>query len=142
MRRRQLERDLSAGVARPHDEDSTGFELALATDFNPGSCHTQSMTLIHSIACTQMKMSFEECLVASTINAAFSLQLDHEVGTLHEGKRCDLCVLDIPSVEALGYPLGGNPVAMTIKNGVPIVANISDREPDWFADGVVLDGEQ
>ena len=118
-----------------------GCAIALATDFNPGSCHTQSMTLIHTIACTQMHMSVEECLVASTINPAFSLQLDHEVGTLHPGKRADLCVLDIPSYEALGYTFGGNPVAMTIKNGVPIVANIAEREPDWFAEGADLGGE-
>jgi len=118
-----------------------GCAVAIATDFNPGSSHTQSMTMIHTIACTQMKMSVAECIVASTINPAFSLQLDHEVGTLHAGKRADLCVLDIPSYEALGYTMGGNPVAMTIKNGVPVLANVADRQPDWFADGAVLDGE-
>ena len=84
-------------------------------------------------------MSAEECVVASTINPAFSLQLDHEVGTLHPGKRADLCVLDIPSYEALGYTMGGNPVAMTIKDGVPVLANVADRQPDWFADGAVID---
>ena len=118
-----------------------GCAVALATDFNPGSSHTQSMTMIHTIACTQMKMSVEECIVASTINTAFSLQLDQEVGTLHPGKRADLCVLDVPSHQALGYAFGGNPVAMTIKDGVPVVANVADRQPDWFGDGVVLDGE-
>lgn len=119
-----------------------GCAIALATDFNPGSCHTQSMTLIHTIACTQMKMGVAECIVASTINPAFSLQLDHEVGTLHPGKRADLCVLDVPSHEALGYVFGGNPVAMTVVDGVPIVANVAEREPDWFAGGAELDGER
>ena len=118
-----------------------GCAVALATDFNPGSCHTQSMTLIHTIACTQMKMSPEECITATTINPAFSLQLDHEIGTLHPGKRADLCVLDIPSWRALGYMFGGNPVAMTIKDGRPVLANAADRQPDWFADGVVLGDE-
>ena len=118
-----------------------GCAVALATDFNPGSCHTQSMTLIHTLACTQLKMGVAECIVASTINPAFSLQLDHDVGTLHPGKRADLCVLDIPSHEAIGYAFGGNPVAMTIKDGVPIVANVAEREPDWFAGGAVLDDE-
>jgi imidazolonepropionase len=118
-----------------------GCAVALATDFNPGSSYTQSMTLIHTIACTQMHMSAAECIAASTINAAFSLQLDHDVGTLHPGKRADLCVLDVPSFEALGYAFGGNPVAMTVKNGVPVIANVVDREPDWFAGGAALDGE-
>lgn len=51
-------------------------------------------------------------------------------------------MLDIPSWQALGYTFGGNPVAMTIKDGRPVLANAADRQPDWFADGVVLDGEQ
>ncbi|MFN3244553.1 MAG: imidazolonepropionase [Planctomycetota bacterium] len=127
------------GYAPARKMIEAGCAVALATDFNPGSSHTQSMTLIHTIACTQMKMSVEECIVASTINPAFSLQLDHEVGTLHPGKRADLCVLDIPSYQALGYTFGGNPVAMTIKDGIPVMANVADRQPDWFADGVALD---
>jgi imidazolonepropionase len=110
-----------------------GCAIALATDFNPGSCPTQSMTLVWSIACTQMKMSPEECLVASTINAAFSLQLDAEAGTLHPGKRADLAVLDLPSWRGVGYALGGNPVAMTVKDGVPVVANVSDQHPGGAA---------
>jgi len=129
------------GYAPARKMIEAGCAVALATDFNPGSSHTQSMTLIHTIACTQMKMSVEECIVASTINPAFSLQLDQEVGTLHPGKRADLCVLDIPSYQALGYTFGGNPVAMTIKDGIPVIANVADRQPDWFGDGVVLDGD-
>ncbi|MFK7743386.1 MAG: imidazolonepropionase [Planctomycetota bacterium] len=116
-----------------------GCAVALATDFNPGSSHTQSMTLIHTIACTQMHMDVAECITATTINPAFSLQMDHDVGTLHPGKRCDLCVLDIPSYEALGYAFGGNPVAMTIKDGIPVIANVADRQPDCFGDGAVLE---
>ena len=115
-----------------------GCAVALATDFNPGSCFTQSMTLIQTIACVQTKMTAEEVITASTINAAFSLQLDGEVGTLHPGKRADLCILDLPSWRGIGYAFGGNPVAMTVKNGVPIVANVSERDPDWFAGGADL----
>ena len=130
------------GYAPARSMIDAGCAVALATDFNPGSSHTQSMTLIHTIACTQMKMSVEECIVASTINPAFSLQLDHDVGTLHPGKRADLCVLDVPSHRSLGYAFGGNPVAMTIKDGLPVVANVADRNPDWFGDGVALDGDE
>lgn len=123
-------------LAKPHYAPArrmieAGCALALATDFNPGSCHTQSMTLIHTLACSQMKMACEEVITASTINPAFSLQLDHEVGTLHAGKRADLCVLDLPSWQAIGYAFGGNPVVMTVKDGRPIVANVSERDPDW-----------
>ena len=115
-----------------------GCAVAIATDFNPGSCYTQSMTLIQTISCVQMKMTAEEVITAATINPAFSLQLDDEVGTLHPGKRADLAILDLPSWRAIGYAMGGNPVAMTVKNGTPIVANVSDRDPDWFGGGADL----
>nr|HET7859076.1 imidazolonepropionase [Caldimonas sp.] len=110
-----------------------GCAVAIATDFNPGSCYTQSMTLIQTIACTQMKMTPEEVVTAATINPAYSLQLDAEVGTLHVGKRADLCVLDIPSWRAIGYAFGGNPVVMTVKDGVPLVANVTERDPGFGA---------
>jgi len=126
------------GYAPARKMIEAGCAVALATDFNPGSSHTQSMTMIHTIACTQMKMSAEEVITASTINPAFSLQLDAEVGTLHPGKFADLVVLDIPSWRALGYAFGGNPVAMTIAAGMPRIANVSERDPDWFAGGADL----
>jgi imidazolonepropionase len=132
-------------LAKPHYAPArrmieAGCAVALATDFNPGSCHTQSMTLIQTIACTQMKMTAEEVITAATINPAFSLQLDGEVGSLHAGKRADLCVLDIPSWQAIGYAFGGNPVVMTVKDGRPVLANVAERDPDWFASGADLGG--
>ncbi|MGE3175683.1 MAG: imidazolonepropionase [Planctomycetota bacterium] len=107
-----------------------GCIVAIATDFNPGSCHTQSMTLIQTLACVKLKMTPAEVIHASTINPAFSLQLDKQVGTLHPGKRADLVALDMPSWEATGYMFGGNPVALTVKDGVPLVANTADRQPE------------
>jgi imidazolonepropionase len=123
-------------LAKPHYAPArrmidAGCAVAIATDFNPGSCYTQSMTLIMTLACAQMKMSAEEVITAATINPAFSLQLDGEVGTLHPGKRADLCVLDIPSWEAVGYAFGGNPVVLTVKDGVPVAANVQEQRPDW-----------
>lgn len=112
-----------------------GCAIAIATDFNPGSCYTQSMTLIHTLSCVKLKLSAAEAITASTINPAFSLQLDADVGTLHPGKRADLVALDLPSWRAIGYAFGGNPVAMTIKNGIPLLANIREREPDLFSGG-------
>ncbi|MBM4060523.1 MAG: imidazolonepropionase, partial [Planctomycetes bacterium] len=106
-----------------------GCAVAIATDFNPGSCYTQSMTLIQTIACAQMKMTAEEVITAATINPAFSLRLDAECGTLHPGKRADLCVLDLPSWRAVGYAFGGNPVVMTVAAGEVVVANGSQRFP-------------
>lgn len=124
-----LGKDLYAPARRMIE---AGCAIAIATDFNPGSCHTQSMTLVHTLACVKLKLTPQEALVASTINAAFSLQLDGEVGTLHAGKRADFAVLDLPSWEGIGYAFGGNPVAMTIASGEPVCVNASDRSPDPF----------
>lgn len=107
-----------------------GCIVALATDFNPGSCHAMSMPAIVTLACVLLHLSPEECITATTINPAFSLQLDHEVGTLHPGKRADLIALELPSWRALGYQLGGNPVVLTIKDGKPVAANQQDRDPE------------
>lgn len=114
-----------------------GAAVALATDFNPGSCYTQSMTFVMTLGCVQLHLGPEEVITAATINPAYSLRLDHEVGSLHPGKRADLCVLDIPSWRAVGYVVGGNPVALTVKDGVPLVANVAERRPDVFAGGAM-----
>jgi imidazolonepropionase len=97
-----------------------GAAVALSTDFNPGSCHTQSLPLIVTLACVLLHMRPEECITAITINPAASLGLDREVGSLHVGKRADLVALDLPSWKGLGYVFGGNPAVMTVKDGVPV----------------------
>lgn len=109
-----------------------GCAVALATDFNPGTCHVQSLPAIVTIACVNLKMTPEECVHAITINPAASLQLDGELGTLHPGKRADLVALDLPTWRALGYAFGGNPVVVTIKNGVPVWSNSGERDPELF----------
>ncbi|MHC5063910.1 MAG: imidazolonepropionase [Planctomycetota bacterium] len=109
-----------------------GCAVALATDFNPGSCYTQSMPLIMSLACILLHMSPEECIHACTINPAHSLRLDDQIGSLHPGKSADMVVLDLPGYRALGYSFGQNPVVLTIKAGEAVFANMREREPDLF----------
>jgi imidazolonepropionase len=107
-----------------------GCIVALATDFNPGSCSAMSLPAIVTLGCVLLRLTPEECITAVTINPAFSLQLDAEVGTLHPGKRADLVALELPSWRALGWQLGGNPVALTIKDGAPVAANLHERDPE------------
>ena len=97
-----------------------GAAVALATDYNPGSCHTQSMPLIVTLACVLLHMGPAECIVAATINPAASLGLDADVGTLHPGKQADFVALDLPSHRGLGYVFGGNPTVATVKRGEPV----------------------
>lgn len=95
-----------------------GVAVAIATDFNPGSCMSYSMPLMMTIACTQMQMSPEEAITASTLNAAAALNLSQEIGSIEVGKKADMIVLDIPNYKFLPYHFGENHVEKVIKNGV------------------------
>jgi imidazolonepropionase len=83
-----------------------GLAVVLATDFNPGSSPTTSMPLMLSLACTQMKMTPAEAIVAATINAACSLGRGHEIGTLECGKLADFVIHDCEDYRELPYFFG------------------------------------
>ena len=83
-----------------------GLAVVLATDFNPGSSPTPSMTMVLSLASTHMKMTPAEGLVAATVNAAYSLNRGDEVGTLEAGKRADFVVHDCADYRELAYFFG------------------------------------
>jgi imidazolonepropionase len=83
-----------------------GLAVVLATDFNPGSSPTPSMTMVLSLASTHMKMTPAEGLTAATVNAAHSLGRGGETGTLEEGKRADFVVHDCEDYRELAYFFG------------------------------------
>jgi imidazolonepropionase len=83
-----------------------GLAVVLATDFNPGSSPTPSMTMVMSIACTQMKMTPAETITAATINAAYSLGRGDEIGSLERGKRADFVIHDATDYRELPYFFG------------------------------------
>ena len=97
-----------------------GVPIALATDFNPGSCPTLSMQMIIALACRQLKMTPAEAINAATINAAHALDRGDKVGSIEVGKTADLIILDIPNHKQLPYWFGTNLVARVIKNGVVV----------------------
>ena len=94
-----------------------GCAVALASDFNPGSCPISSLPLIMAIACTQMRLSPAESLAAVTLNAAWALGLQEELGSLTPGKRADFLVLDGTDFRLVPYRAGHNPVAETYLGG-------------------------
>lgn len=94
-----------------------GLPVALATDFNPGSCFTMNMQLILSIACSQMKVSPAEAITAATINGAFSLGLADRLGTIEEGKQADIVLMNVPDYREIPYYFGVNHCVVTIKKG-------------------------
>jgi imidazolonepropionase len=83
-----------------------GLGIVLATDFNPGSSPTASMPMMLSLASTQMKMTVAEGITASTINAAYSLGLGGEIGSLEVGKAADFVIHDCRDHRELGYFFG------------------------------------
>jgi imidazolonepropionase len=97
-----------------------GVPIALATDFNPGSCPTLSMPMIIALACRQMRLTPAEAINAATINAAYALDRGDRIGSIEVGKRADIIVLSVPSHKQLPYWFGINLVAGVIKNGVVI----------------------
>jgi imidazolonepropionase len=95
-----------------------GVPIAIASDFNPGSCMSYSMPLMMTIGCAQMRMTPEEVITASTLNAAAALNLSHSLGSIEVGKKADLVVLDIPNYKFLPYHFGENHVKKVVKDGV------------------------
>ena len=94
-----------------------GCDIALATDFNPGSAMTQNMQLVWSLAALKMGLLPGEILWATTITPAQSLELGHLIGSVEEGKQADFVLMNIPNLDYLPYHLGINHVFMTIKKG-------------------------
>jgi len=88
---------------------NAGLAVVLATDFNPGSSPTPSMPMILSLAATQMKMTPDEAITASTVNAAYSLGRGGEVGSLEPGKRADFVIHDCADHRELAYFFGLQP---------------------------------
>lgn len=108
---------LNHGYANARNLVDNGVAVAIATDFNPGSCMSYSMPMMMTIACTQMNMSPEEALVASTLNGAAALNLSSSVGSIEVGKKGDMIIADIPDYRYLAYHFGTNHITTTIKNG-------------------------
>ncbi|HET6847736.1 MAG TPA: imidazolonepropionase [Gaiellales bacterium] len=94
-----------------------GAIVALATDFNPGSAFCQSMPLVMSLACTLLRMSPAEALVASTINPAWVLERHDRVGRLAPGYDGDVVLLEAEDWRHVVYHLGGPVVSAAFKGG-------------------------
>jgi imidazolonepropionase len=95
-----------------------GIPVAIASDFNPGSCMSFSMPLMMTIACTQMSMTPEEAISATTLNGAAAMGISDQVGSIEIGKRADIVLYDIPNYRYLPYHFGTNLAAKIIKNGI------------------------
>ena len=94
-----------------------GITIALATDYNPGSSHIQSMPFIISLACLFLGLTVEEAFAAATYNAAQTLGLNNEVGSIELGKKADLIIWDLDSLIDIPYYISNHPIQKVLKNG-------------------------
>ena len=96
-----------------------GLPLALASDFNPGSSPSGNMNLVVALACIKMKMNPEEAINAATINGAYAMGLQDEVGSITKGKRANFFITKkIPSYAFLPYSFGENLVETVFLDGL------------------------
>lgn len=100
---------------------AAGIPVALATDFNPGSCPNNNLQLIMTIACLYLRMTPAEVLNAVTINAAHAIGRAETIGSIETGKRADLVIFNAPNYQYLPYRFGSNLVDKVIKNGQLVV---------------------
>lgn len=94
-----------------------GVEIALATDFNAGSCSIKSMPFIISLACLFLKMDILEAVKACTYTSAKSLMLEDTIGSIEEGKKADLIIWEIDKIENVPYLVDYTPIRNVLKNG-------------------------
>lgn len=97
-----------------------GLAVALGTDLNPGSCHSQSIPLMIALSTIYMGLKVEETLTALTLNAAAALDRAGRLGSLEEGKQADILILDCPNHGHLSYHFAMNLVETVIKRGVTV----------------------
>ena len=96
---------------------SEGVPVALATDFNPGTCPCWNMQFVLAAACTHCAMTPEEALCAVTVNGAWALDLGDRLGAVTPGMQADLAFFDAGDYRELCYYFGANQCVMTVKKG-------------------------
>lgn len=94
-----------------------GAAVALATDFNPGTSPTLNMQFVLSLACTQMRMTPAEAIVAATINGAAAVRRQDRLGSIQKGKQADFAIYDVSDYREIPYFAAVNFCTATFKRG-------------------------
>ena len=115
---------LNKSFARARDMIARGIPVAVATDFNPGSCPSLNIGLCMTMAYLKYRMTPEEILSAVTINAACAVNRGGSSGTIEPGKKADVVIWNAEDMEMLCYRMGSNLAGTVIKNGAIVKNNI------------------
>lgn len=115
---------LNKSFARARDMIARGIPVAVATDFNPGSCPSLNIGLCMTMAYLKYRMTPEEILSAVTINAACAVNRGGSTGTIEPGKKADMVIWNAEDMEMLCYRMGSNLAGTVIKHGAIVKNNI------------------
>jgi len=94
-----------------------GIQIALSTDYNPGSCPSENLQFVMQIGAAHLKMTPKEVFKAVTINAAKAVDKQDTIGSIEVGKKADITVFDAPSMAYFLYHFGINHTDSVYKNG-------------------------
>ena len=97
-----------------------GLSVAIATDYNPGSCNIQSMPFIITLACIYFQMDIMDAIKASTYTAAKSLMLEEKIGSIEIGKNADIIIWNLSRIEEIPYFINDQQICSVFKNGKPV----------------------
>lgn len=115
---------LNKSFARARDMIARGIPVAVATDFNPGSCPSLNIGLCMTMAYLKYRMTPEEILSSVTVNAACAVNRGGSSGTIEPGKQADMVIWNAEDMEMLCYRMGSNLAGTVIKNGAIVKNNI------------------
>ena len=97
-----------------------GLHVAIATDYNPGSCSIQSMPFIIMLSCIYLHMNILEAIKSSTYTAAKSLMMENEIGSIEKGKKADVLVWNLSRIEEIPTSVDSRQLNVVLKNGKSI----------------------
>ena len=109
---------LGAAFAPARKMVEAGVPVAIASDFNPGSCPCLNMQLVMNLGCLRYRLTPEEALTAVTLNGAAAIGKAEFIGSLEIGKQADLVLWDAEDLNYIFYRMGSNLVHAVIKNGI------------------------
>ena len=109
---------LGSTFAPVRDMIAAGVPVALASDFNPGSCPSLNLQFVMNLGCLRYKMTPEEVLTGVTLNAAAAIARAENIGSLEERKLADLVIWDAPDLDYICYRMGSNLAETVIKKGM------------------------
>jgi imidazolonepropionase len=98
-----------------------GVPVAIATDFNPGTCPTEAMGAVLEFACLSLAFEIDEAITAATLNAAHALGRADETGSIEVGKRADFVIHAVPNRYHLVYRFGVRRVRTVVASGRVVV---------------------